>query len=110
MDIQARLAVCSWSLKSADPDRLIQDLKATGINRLQVALEPLRAQPQLWNAFPEQCRQNGIQIVAGMFTTIGEDYTTMETIRQTGGVVPDHSWEENLRRITANAEIAAGIH
>ncbi len=33
----------------------------------------------------------GIEIVSGMFGTVGEDYSTLETIRRTGGVVPDET-------------------
>jgi sugar phosphate isomerase/epimerase len=33
----------------------------------------------------------------------------METIRRTGGVVPDETWEENWRNIQATAQLAAGM-
>ena len=41
-----------------------------------------------------------------MFGTIGEDYTTLESIKRTGGVVPDATWDENWRNIQAVADIA----
>jgi sugar phosphate isomerase/epimerase len=41
-----------------------------------------------------------------MFSTVGEDYTTPETIRKTGGVVPDEHWEENLELAKAAAQVA----
>jgi sugar phosphate isomerase/epimerase len=41
-----------------------------------------------------------------MFGTIGEDYTTMESIKRTGGVVPDGTWAENWKNIQQIADIA----
>jgi sugar phosphate isomerase/epimerase len=41
-----------------------------------------------------------------MFGTIGEDYSTLESIRRTGGVVPDEHWEANWRNIQATASLA----
>ena len=38
-----------------------------------------------------------------MFCTDGEDYSTLEAIRRTGGVVPDQFWDENWNR----AQVAA---
>jgi sugar phosphate isomerase/epimerase len=44
-----------------------------------------------------------------MFGTIGEDYSTLETIKRTGGVLPDATWEANWRNIQAVAELAARL-
>ena len=46
-------------------------------------------------------KQAGIAIVSGMFGCVGEDYSTLETIRQTGGIAPDETWERNLENIRA---------
>src|SRR3954470_1541468 len=102
----SKLAVCSWSLQPASPEQLLEQLKTIGVARVQIALDPLREKPQVWGKFPELCRANGIELVSGMFVTVGEDYSTPETIRRTGGVVPDGTWKENWRNIQANAEIA----
>jgi sugar phosphate isomerase/epimerase len=51
--------------------------------------------------------QNGITIVSGMFGCVGEDYSTMETIRATGGIAPDATWAQNLKNIKATAALAA---
>jgi L-ribulose-5-phosphate 3-epimerase len=77
-----------------------------GIKRLQIALDPLRESPQVWGKFVELCQKEGVELASGMFVTAGEDYTTPETIKKTGGVVPDNTWEENWRNIQADAELA----
>ena len=74
-----RLAVCSWSLQPASPQQLIDDIKTLGIPRVQIALDPIRTQPTVWGNFPELCAQHGIEMVSGMFGTVGEDYSSMES-------------------------------
>jgi len=101
-----RLAVCSWSLHPKSPEELFTYLDQIGIPRLQLALDPLRTDPAAWGHTAELARERGITFVAGMFTTVGEDYTTMESIRKTGGIVPDETWEENWTNIQQIASIA----
>jgi L-ribulose-5-phosphate 3-epimerase len=108
-DLARRLAVCSWSLQPADPVALLDALAATGVARVQLALDPLRAEPAVWGRFPELARARGVEIASGMFVTVGEDYTSLDSIRRTGGVVPDATWDENWRNLQAVAAIAAEL-
>jgi L-ribulose-5-phosphate 3-epimerase len=101
-----RLAVCSWSLQPPDAETLVQQIKETGVRAIQIALDPIREKPEIWEKLPELCLANGLILASGMFGTVGEDYTTMESIRKTGGVVPDETWNENWKNIQANAELA----
>lgn len=101
-----RLAVCSWSLKPANAADLLSQLRALDLPRVQLALDPLLESPGLWSGFPPD---QGVTVVSGMFGTIGEDYTTLETIRETGGVVPDVHWEKNWQHIQAAADLAAEL-
>lgn len=84
-----RLAVCSWSLQAESPASLVERVLATGVRKVQLALDPLRERPEIWANTPAKLADAGIGVVSGMFGTLGEDYTTLETIRETGGVVPD---------------------
>ncbi|HZV33596.1 MAG TPA: sugar phosphate isomerase/epimerase family protein [Verrucomicrobiae bacterium] len=102
----SNLAVCSWSLRPADPQNLIQQIESIGIKRLQIALDPLCNEPSVWGALPELCAKHGITFVSGMFGTVGEDYSTLESIKRTGGVVPDATWDENWRHIQSAAAIS----
>lgn len=104
-----RLAVCSWSLQAANPHALLEKLSATEIPRVQLALDPLRESPEIWGETGTWFRQKRLEIVSGMFGCVGEDYATLETIRATGGIAPDSTWEQNLRAIRASAEIAAQL-
>jgi L-ribulose-5-phosphate 3-epimerase len=102
----SRLAVCSWSLQSANPLELLQQVKEIGISRVQIALDPLRNHPEIWGSLPELCHDHHVTLVSGMFGTVGEDYSTLETIKRTGGVVPDSTWDANWRNIQATADLA----
>jgi sugar phosphate isomerase/epimerase len=101
-----RLAVCSWSLQPGTPRQLIQQLGEIGLRRVQCALDPIRENPSVWGRFAEECSGAGIQLVSGMFGCEGEDYSTMESIRRTGGIVPDATWDRNWKNIQAAAELA----
>lgn len=104
-----RLGVCSWSLQAASPAELAARVRATGLAWVQLALDPLRE--GAWS--PEETRTTlaaaGIGIVSGMMGTVGEDYSTLATIRETGGVRPDAHWEANRRNASACARLARGL-
>jgi len=101
-----RLAVCSWSLQPASPQQLVDHVRAIGLHPVQVGLEPIRENPQVWGNTATLFWQNAVTMVSGMFGTVGEDYSSLESIRQTGGLVPDDTWEENWENAQANAELA----
>jgi L-ribulose-5-phosphate 3-epimerase len=104
-----RLAVCSWSLQPVDPQDLVVKLQATGISRVQLALDPLREISEKWKRLPDLFAANGITIVSGMFGCVGEDYSTLESIRLTGGIAPDATWEQNWKNIQATAALAHSL-
>lgn len=104
-----RLAVCSWSLQPASPRDLLAKLQATGISRVQLALDPLRETPAVWGETAALFRQNSITILSGMFGCVAEDYTTLDSIRLTGGLAPDATWEQNWRNIQAAAGLASQL-
>lgn len=108
-NLSGRLAVCSWSLQPGDPQDLIAKLRAVGLARVQLALDPLREQPAVWGRAAEQLRAAGITVVSGMFGCVGEDYTTLESIRRTGGLVPDATWPQNWQNIQTTAALAQSL-
>ena len=104
-----RVAVCSWSLLPADPHDLVAKLSATGITRVQLALDPLRESTAVWGDTASVLQQAGVTIVSGMVGCVGEDYSTLDSIRMTGGIAPDATWPQNLKNIQAAAGIAADL-
>ncbi len=87
-----RLAACSWSLRTASPDELADALDRCGLRAVQLALVPCVEDAAAWGGAVERLRARGIETVSGMLATVGEDYSTLETIARTGGVRPDATW------------------
>jgi sugar phosphate isomerase/epimerase len=101
-----RLGVCSWSLKPRSPQDLAQKARWCGVDTVQLALDPLRTGEWGVEETVRALSAAGLSIASGMMTMDGEDYSTLESIRRTGGVGPDERWPENLAAARANAELA----
>lgn len=97
--VSGRVAVCSWSLQPASPEELALKLRAAGVRRVQLALDPLRQKPSVWGQTQQVFQHNEISIISGMFGCLREDYSTLESIRATGGLAPDATWPQNLKNI-----------
>ena len=102
-----RIGVCSWSLRPASPAELVEALTRLDIEAVQLDLSRAIDQPNEWGRAPAELRGRGILVVSGMMRTAGEDYSTLETIRQTGGVRPDSTWARNQQHAEAVAHVAA---
>jgi len=101
-----QIGVCSWSLQATGPENLAEKVNALGVKKVQMGLTPHRDDPGAWDGVQEILASSGIEIVSGMYSTVGEDYSSLESIRKTGGVVPDEHWEENLRLAEITAKLA----
>lgn len=102
-----RIAVCSWSLRPESPEDLIQKVRSCGLSAVQLWLDPIRS----WTWKPDTmgglARASGLTLVSGMFAPKDEDYSTLESIRRTGGVRPDGTWEANQKAAEGDAIMAA---
>ena len=100
------LGVCSWSLKPLNPIELVSSCQECEIDCIQLALLPL-VHETAWGECQQALRDSGIKVLSGMLEATGEDYSTLESIAQTGGLRQDAMWvstEENAKRV---ADIAA---
>jgi L-ribulose-5-phosphate 3-epimerase len=102
-----RTAVCSWSLRPSGPEELVSLLRELKVMRVQLALVPCVEDASSWGEACGLLRDSGIDIVSGMLATVGEDYSTLESIARTGGVRSDRWWNANLDRAIRVAEFAA---
>lgn len=89
-----RTAICTWSLKN-DLDRVSAVLQNSGLNSLHLDASALET-------FKDTIRENGWTVTCTMVSFPQEDYSTLETIRETGGILPDDDWPQN-RKLTLNA-------
>lgn len=102
-----RIGVCSWSLLPEGPEDLARKVQDCGLTSVQLALDPIRE--EFWDTRTTQriLREARITIASGMIGMFGEDYSTLESIRQTGGLAPDRHWARNLHAAQASTRIAS---
>jgi L-ribulose-5-phosphate 3-epimerase len=105
----SQFGICSWSTHPKDPADLIGRLKELGLKKIQLHLTPVHENPALWGNVQAELAKEGITIVSGMFGTVGEDYTSLETIKATGGFVPDQNFEANYATAEKVAKVAAAM-
>lgn len=101
-----RIGVCSWSLKPQSPEDLVEQLRATGLECVQLALGPLLSGQWKTDVLRAACKKAKIEILSGMMAMQGEDYTSLASIQATGGVRPDKHWKQNLETARAAAKLA----
>ena len=108
-----RIGVCSWSFRkplrevAAEMDRM-------GIKGIHLALGPfIHADGRHGDAesadtfafVKEQIKSGKWNLMSTMIGTVGEDYSTLETIKKTGGIVPDEHWAANQAIVTKGAKL-----
>ncbi len=96
------IGVCSWSLRAKTPAELVERVRASGADAVQLALSASDVEDRALAGA-------GIAIRSGMFSTHGEDYSTLESIRRTGGLRPDAHWKRNLAAAEAVAKTAGRL-
>lgn len=101
-----RLGVCSWSLRPTAAEELVESSLRLGLPKIQLALGPVLEDPEAFGDVMPRLRDSGVRIASGMLEAVGEDYSTLETIKATGGVRPDEHWPATLARARAVATLA----
>jgi sugar phosphate isomerase/epimerase len=83
-------------------------VKAIGLHAVQLALDPVRTGRPGWGEIEtiNALRSHGVSVLSGMMGMVGEDYSTLESIKRTGGVRQQATWGENLRAAEENARLA----
>lgn len=103
------VGACSWSLRARSPEELVRTASAIGVHSVQLALTPYADDPKKLEQAVAILARGGIAVRSGMLSTIGEDYSTLESIRRTGGLRPDEHWKANLARARSVAGLAKRI-
>jgi len=97
------IGVCSWSLGN-DFDKIA----ASGASCVHLAIAP--ALGENGDDYLARVADSNLAISATMINFAQEDYSTLESIKTTGGIVPDDCWWENrqtsLKAIELTDELA----
>jgi len=108
-----RIGSCSWSW-GLPMREVVAQMEKNGIRGVNLALMPFiendkyhggSETPETWRWLKDKVAKGDIVVMSTMISTVGEDYTTMETIRRTGGIVPDCHWAANQERFRKGAEL-----
>jgi sugar phosphate isomerase/epimerase len=100
------IGVCSWSLRPTTATELAERVRACGVVYVQLALGPVLKGQIPIGALRDALEDAGITPRSGMMSTVGEDYSSLESIARTGGLRPDAHWAENLRTARDEARLA----
>lgn len=96
-------------MRPSDPAQLVERLRASGMDRVQLALVPLLDAPEIWSDVAERLADAGIRIQSGMLAPRGEDYSSIPRIRETGGFRADATWYDNLKLAMGVARAAGTL-
>jgi L-ribulose-5-phosphate 3-epimerase len=93
------IGVCSWSLQVKSVPELRRLTDRLGLNVVQIACgDPHHAAWEEGDRLPEVARAAGFDLTGAMLGFPGEDYTTPDTIRRTGGFGNPATRAERLER------------
>ncbi len=108
-----RIGVCSWSWKRPMVE-VLAEMEKNGIKGVNLALMPFiendkyhggSETPETWRLLKAKVAKGEVKVMSTMISTVGEDYTTIDSIRRTGGIVPDEHWAANQARFAKGAEL-----
>ena len=101
-----RIGVCSWSLEPPDARTLAELARTTGVSAVQLALDPIRLGLMGVEEVRRSLKDARLVLASGMMAMEGEDYSSLRSIRETGGVAPDATWADNRSAARELARIA----
>jgi sugar phosphate isomerase/epimerase len=102
------IGVCSWSIQPRDTQDLIASVKRLGLGDVQLALWPLvKLDDKQKHRELGLLRESGLTFTAGMIGFPGEDYSTIATIKKTGGYVSEEEFPIRRAFTKSAGQIAA---
>ena len=108
-----RVGVCSWSWRLPMRD-VAARMDDAGVKGVHLALGPFIAPDgrhgaaegaEAWAFVKEKVAKGEWNVMSTMIAAVDEDYTTLQTIKETGGIVPDKNWAANQRIVTRGAQL-----
>ena len=100
------IGVCSWSLQT-DIDGVANAMKSMRIEHVHLTVG--KALQDGGDDYVSRVKKQDWTITASMIDFPQEDYSTLESIKVTGGIMPDEFWRRNLERYTGAAEVTAEL-
>ena len=100
------IGICSWSFQKSVND-LGVFMREQGVEHIHLALAPALGAEGV--AYLDAVRRQGWTITSTMLSFDYEDYSTLDTIKVTGGIAPDDKWDFALSSFMRAAKITADL-
>ncbi len=100
------ISVCTWSLAN-DFDKIMSIADRTGPFQLHLGVSPALAEDG--QAYLQKVKDTNLEISATMIDFAHEDYSTIDAIRVTGGIVPDEYWEKDRKAVLDAIDLTARL-
>jgi len=100
------VGVCSWSLRK-DVAGVAKAMSKIGVEHVHLAVHP--ALQQNGRPYLAAVRRQSWTITATMIDFPHEDYSTLESIRLTGGIAPDEYWQQGRTFFAEAVDITARL-
>ena len=100
------VGVCSWSLQQDVPG-VAEAMRQLGIEHVNLAVRP--AVEDTSGAVLAAMQELDWNIYCTMIDFPQEDYSTLETIKATGGIAPDEHWERNRQLFLGAVDVTATL-
>ncbi|UCC21982.1 MAG: sugar phosphate isomerase/epimerase [Planctomycetota bacterium] len=102
------IGVCTWSLgNNFDKVRTLTD--QTQLSHIHFAVSPILNTSD-GQSLLKRIRQESWTVTATMINFPQEDYSSLESIKVTGGIVPDQYWDQNRKRVFDAIDITAQLN
>lgn len=96
------IGVCSWSLQT-DVDGVAAAMRDVGIEHVHLAVGP--ALKEGGQEYLAAVKAQDWTVSCTMISFPQEDYSTLDTIKVTGGVLPDDNWPANEKLFAGAAQV-----
>lgn len=96
------IGVCSWSLQSG-VSQVAEVMKEIGIDHVHLAVGPAIAEGG--KDYLDAVKQQDWVISCAMIGFDQEDYSSLDTVKATAGIVPNDCWEKNKDVFTQAAKV-----
>ncbi len=100
------IGVCSWSLQRNIPG-VVEAMHKLDIDHVHLDVGPACEDDS--DSYIDLVQQGNWTISSTMIGFAQEDYSTLEAIKQTGGIVPDDCWDVNRQRFLKAIEVTAAL-
>jgi sugar phosphate isomerase/epimerase len=100
------VGVCSWSFQKG-VDEIGTAMAAMDVEHINLAIAPALGPDG--DAYLEAVKRQGWTVTAGMMNFDYEDYTTLDTIKATGGIAPDAHWPASGEAFAKAATVTAEL-